>query len=163
MTDKVNQIKFFKETFLVANVSSEVIPEMLFLTLSDANVDFSVQELRWKTYTIEEAFLTTRHVKLIEKKEFVAIVLDSEYETFVVYIAFPSFSPLIASFNSIPFDIDVHPFRRTQLSGLIVKKASTKISTEYLDFTDIFFLDLVFKFLEYTGINNHAIKLVEAQ
>ena len=30
---------------------------------------------------------TTRHIKLIEKKEITAIALDSEYETFVVYVA----------------------------------------------------------------------------
>ena len=39
--DKANRVRFFEETFLVANVSPEVVFEMLFLTLSGANVDFS--------------------------------------------------------------------------------------------------------------------------
>ena len=39
--DKTNWVKFFKETFLVANVSPEVVFGMLFFTLSSANVNFS--------------------------------------------------------------------------------------------------------------------------
>lgn len=39
MINKANQIRFFKETFLVANISPEII------TLSGADVYFSVQEL----------------------------------------------------------------------------------------------------------------------
>lgn len=44
VTDKANWIIFFKETFLVANVSFEVVLEILFLTLSNTKVDF----LDWK-------------------------------------------------------------------------------------------------------------------
>ena len=38
--NKANQIGFFEKTFLVANVSPEIVFEMLFLTLSNANIDF---------------------------------------------------------------------------------------------------------------------------
>ena len=38
--DKINRVKFFEKTFLVANVSLEVVFEMFFLTLSNVNVDF---------------------------------------------------------------------------------------------------------------------------
>ena len=41
MVDKVNRVKFFEETFLIANVSPEVVFEMPFLTLSGTDVDFS--------------------------------------------------------------------------------------------------------------------------
>ena len=44
--DKANQLRFFEETFLVANVSPEVVLGMLFLTLSGADVDFLGRELR---------------------------------------------------------------------------------------------------------------------
>ena len=43
--DKANRVRFFEETFLVANVSPEVVFELLFLTLSGANVDFLDWEL----------------------------------------------------------------------------------------------------------------------
>lgn len=40
ITNKANQIQFFEKTFLVANVSPEIVLEMFFLTLSDADIDF---------------------------------------------------------------------------------------------------------------------------
>ena len=40
VVDKANRVRFFEETFLVANVSPEVVLGMLFLTLSGANIDF---------------------------------------------------------------------------------------------------------------------------
>ena len=70
VTNKANQVRFFEETFLVANVSPEVVLGMPFLTLSGADVDFASRKLRWRTYTTEEAFPTTRHVELVNKKEF---------------------------------------------------------------------------------------------
>ena len=39
--NKANRVRFFKETFLVANISLKVVLEMPFLTLSGADVDFS--------------------------------------------------------------------------------------------------------------------------
>ena len=38
--DQVNQVRFFKKTFLVANMSLEIVFEILFHTLSSANVNF---------------------------------------------------------------------------------------------------------------------------
>ena len=69
MTDKANQVRFFEETFLVANVSPEVVFGRHFLTLSSANIDFLNRELRWKTYTTKEALPTTRRAELVGKKK----------------------------------------------------------------------------------------------
>ena len=41
LVDKVNRVRFFEETFLVANVSPKVVLGMPFLILSGADVDFS--------------------------------------------------------------------------------------------------------------------------
>ena len=46
VTDKANQVKFFEKTFLIANVSLDIVFEMPFLTLSDADVNFLGWELR---------------------------------------------------------------------------------------------------------------------
>ena len=43
--NKANRVKFFEETLLVANISPKVIFKMLFLILSNANVDFFDQEI----------------------------------------------------------------------------------------------------------------------
>ena len=45
MMDKANQVRFFEETFLVANVSPEVVLGIPFLILSIADDDFSGREL----------------------------------------------------------------------------------------------------------------------
>ena len=46
MMDKANRVKFFKEIFMVANVSLEVAFKMPFFILSGANVDFLSRELQ---------------------------------------------------------------------------------------------------------------------
>ena len=43
--DQVNRIKFFEETFLVANVNPDGVFGMLFFILSGADVDFPKREL----------------------------------------------------------------------------------------------------------------------
>lgn len=40
VTDKVNQIRFFEETFLMTNINPKIIFEILFSTLSNINIDF---------------------------------------------------------------------------------------------------------------------------
>ena len=45
VTDKANQLRFFKKTFLVANVSPEIVFGILFFTFSSANIDFLGCEL----------------------------------------------------------------------------------------------------------------------
>lgn len=40
ISDKGNQVRFFKEIFLVANVSLNVIFGLLFLILNDTNIHF---------------------------------------------------------------------------------------------------------------------------
>ena len=158
VTDKANRVKFFKKTFLVANVSPEVVLGMPFFTLSGADVNFSGQELWWKTYTAKEAFPTTRHVELVGKKEFAAAALDPESETFVVHVA-----SLSSDTSSSSSPLDVHLSRKPQISGLIAEEATTKVPAKYLDFADVFSLDLASKLPEHTRINDHAIELVKGQ
>ena len=114
VADKANRVRFFEETFLVANVSPEVVLGMPFLTLSNADVDFSSRDLWWKTYTTEKALPTTRRVELVDKKEFATAALDPEHETYVVHVASLSSAPLTS--------LDVHPSRRPQISGLIAEE-----------------------------------------
>ena len=158
VTNKANRVRFFEKTFLVANVSPEVVLRMLFLTLNSANIDFLDWELWWKTYTTKGTLPTTRRIELVDKKEFAATALNLESGIFIVHItslssnALPSSSPL-----------NVYPSCRPQISGLIIEEAPTKVSIEYLDFADVFSPDLASKLSEYTEINNHAIELVDSQ
>ena len=157
--NKANRVRFFEKTFLVANINPEVVLGMLFLTLSGADVDFSGWELRWRTYTTKEVLPTTRCVELIGKKEFAAAALDPKHETYIIYIA-PLSSTPVASLKST--SLDVHPSRRPQISSLIAKEVLTKVPVEYSNFVDVFSPDLASELLEHSGINDHAIELVES-
>ena len=161
--DKANSVKFFEKTFLIANVGLEVVYGMSFLTLSNADVDFLDWELWWRTYITKEALLTIKCVKLVRKKEFAVAALDLEYKTFIVHIASLSSTPLVIFLVSIPIDVDVHLFCRSQVSGLTIKEAFIKVLNEYIDFADVFSPDLVIKLPNHTRINNDAIELVDGQ
>ena len=160
--DKANRVRFFEETFLVANVSPEMVFGMFFLTLSGADIDFLGHELRWKTYTTKETLPTTRRVKLVGKKEFVAAALDPEHETYIVHVRSVS-SDALPSSSASQLELDVHPSWRPQISGLIAKKTLIKVSAKYSDFEDIFSPDLASELPKHTGINDHTIELVEDQ
>ena len=43
--EKANRVRFFEETFLVANVSPKVVLGMLFLILIGVDIDFLSREL----------------------------------------------------------------------------------------------------------------------
>ena len=152
VTDQADRVRFFEETFLVANVSPDVVLKILFLTLSVADIDFLKKKLRWRLYTIKEALLTTKQVELVRNKEFAAAVLDPGHETFVVHVAF---------LESSSQEGDIHPFRRAQIAALVANEAPTSIPTEYSDFADVFSPELASELPEHTGINDHAIELVD--
>ena len=152
VTNKANWARLFEETFLVANVSLEVVLEIPFLILSGADIDFLGRELRWKTYTTKKALSTTKRIELVDKREFVATALDPEHETYVVYVGWVNFD---TSSSSSSLDMP-------QISGLIVKEAPTKDSVKYSDFANVLCPNLAFKLPENTRINKYAIKLVNS-
>ena len=85
--NKLGSVRFFQETFLLANIGLEMVLRMLLLTLSKADIWFAEYKLVWRTYMAVEALPMTRRVKFIDKREFVAAVLNADNETFVVHIA----------------------------------------------------------------------------
>ena len=92
------------------------------------------------------------------KKEFAAAALDPEHETYIIHIESVSSN---ASLNPSP--LNIHPFRRTQISGLIMKEALTNVPIKYSDFANIFSPDLASKLLKHIGINDHTNELVDGQ
>ena len=104
-------------------------------------------------YIIEEAYLSTKRVMLVGKKEFRAAALDLGHETFIIHVA---------SLKSPSNDKkgNIHPFCQIQISSLVANETPTSISTEYFDFVDIFSLELASELFKHTRINDHTIKLV---
>ena len=85
--DKASRPRFFQKTFLMANTKFEVILEMLFWKISNANVSFSEKTLTWRTYIISEALPTTEQVQIVNPKKFVIVALNVDSEMFVMYVA----------------------------------------------------------------------------
>ncbi len=121
---------------------------MSFLALSNADFQFSIKKLTWRSYTTAEAVLTTSRVELIDKREFAKVALDENSETFVVYVATLETTM-------------IHPSRVAQIAALQWDKAPIEIPAEYFDYVDVFSSDLVMELPENTRINEHAIELIE--
>ena len=47
------------------------------------------------------------------------------------------------------------------IAVLVTNKVSNSIPTKYSDFADVFSLELASEFPEHSGINDHAIELVD--
>ncbi len=136
---------------MLADTSIEVVLGMPFLSLGNADVEFAeLGKLIWRTYTTAEASLTTSRVELINKREFARTALDKNSETFVIYV-------------SVLKATTIYPFRATQIAVLQWDKAPTEISAEYSDNADVFSSDLAMELSENTGLNEHAIELVEGK
>ncbi len=151
LLDKDGKDRFFEENFLLANIKLDVVLRILFLTMSNADVDFQARNWQWRSYTIGDILPTTRQVELIGKKEFTIAVLDPEYKTFIVYVAD----------LSINLGNEVHPSKKAQIAHIKVDEALSKVPSKHADFIDIFSPKLAAELPEHTKINNHAIKLVD--
>ncbi len=153
MSNKDDRIRFFEKSFLFANIKPNIVFEKLFLTMSNANIDFKAWNLQWRFYTITKVFLTTKRVEWIKKKEFATTALDPDHETFIVHV----------TALNIGFDISdkVCFLQRAQIAYLKVDEIFIKISSKYTDFADVFSLKLAIKLSKYMGINDHNIKFVD--
>ncbi len=87
LQDSLGRVWFFEETFLLADISMEVVLGMPFLALNNADFQFGAEKLTWRSYTTAEALSTTRLIELINKKEFAKAALDKNLETFDVYVS----------------------------------------------------------------------------
>ena len=45
MSNKDNREKFFEKSFLLVEIKSDIVFEMLFLTMSNIDIDFQIQNL----------------------------------------------------------------------------------------------------------------------
>ena len=124
-----------------------MVLEMPFLTLSNAKIQFAKNELTWRSYITKKALPTTCQVELIGKKKFAKTALDENVEAFIVYMAFFTLKILI------------YPAQKAQITLLIAKKVT--VPAKYINFANIFSKKLAKILLERTGINEHAIELVD--
>ena len=123
----------------------KVVLGMPFLIFNNADVQFAEKKLTWRTYTTKKAFPTTRQVKIINQKKFAKAALDKNIEAFVVHVSF------------LGSRMSIYPAKKTQLASLLTKKVT--VPTEYSDFANVFLEKLANVLPEWTGANEHLIKL----
>ena len=87
LQDSLGRVRFFEETFFLADTSMKVVLGIPFLALSNGDIQFGAERLTWKSYTAAEAFPTARRVELIDKHKFAKATVDENSETFVVHVA----------------------------------------------------------------------------
>lgn len=100
-------------------------------------------------YIIKETLSTIKHIELVQKKDFIAVIFYLEDETFVVHVA------------SIVSLKPTHLFQRAQLVSLKANEALIIVVLKYTDFANIFSPVLAAELPEYTGINEYVIKLLD--
>ena len=150
--DGLGKIWFFEETFLLADTSMDVVLRMPFLSLSNADVQFDKGNLTWRIYSTSEALPKTRQVQLIDKHKLAREALNKNSVIFVVYVAALEALKLAIHLSQAPL-----------LAALQQDKAPIKIPSEYIDYTNVFSLDLAMQLPENTSINKHAIELIEGK
>ena len=145
-----NRERFFEKSFLLADVKPNIVLEMFFLTMNNADIDFQAQDLQWRSYTTRDILLTTKQIELIEKNEFITAAFDSEYKVFIVH----------AAVLSIDSSDEMHLSKRAQIAHLKANEAPPKVPSKYTDFTDVFLSKLPTELPKHTRINDYAIKSV---
>ncbi len=60
LQDSLGKVRFFEETFLLADISMKVVLGMPFLALSNADIQFGAERLTWRSYTAAEALPIAR-------------------------------------------------------------------------------------------------------
>lgn len=77
--NSLGSVRFFEETFLLTNISIKLVLKMLFLTFSNANIEFTeLEKLIWRFYTTAKALPTISRIELINQKKFIKAALDKK-------------------------------------------------------------------------------------
>ena len=88
-----------------------------------------------------------KKVKLIEKKQFIAKIIDLNYKTFIIYIV---------ALN-ININIKVYISKKIQIANLNANKTFIEVFNKYANFKDVFLLKLTIELFKYNSINNYTI------
>ncbi len=66
--DKDSKTWFFKKSFLLRDISLDVVFEILFLTMNKFNINFQTQNLQKRSYITKKVFSITKKVEQIKKE-----------------------------------------------------------------------------------------------
>lgn len=96
----LKRVRSFQETFLFYDTSIKMILGILFLSLSNANVKFIklIEKFIQKYYIIIEALSTITLTDLINRNEFISVVLDENFKIFLIYMSALEISTIHSSY-----------------------------------------------------------------
>lgn len=151
--DKRSLDQFFEKTFLLVDISIEVVLGMPFFSLG--NTDFDAKDLTWMSYITIKTLPSTSQVELMDKRKFAKVAWDKNSKIFVIHVA----ALVVTRANAIK----VYSSRAPQLALLQWDKALAKIPAKYINHADVFLSNLAMELPENTDINKHAIKLVKSK
>lgn len=126
ISDEFGRARFFQETFLLANISLDVILKILFRTFSNVVIFFQDKKITRRSYTVAKALPTICWVEIIDEKKFATAALNKNIKAFVVYVAF----------LDLGSKMRIHPAQEVQIVLLIAEEVA--IPAEYLNFADVF-------------------------
>lgn len=79
----------------------KMIFRILFLTLSNININFINKKLKQYLYIIVKVMLIIKKIELIKNKKFIVIVFNVNNKIFLIYIIFFCFDFNIYSFYKV--------------------------------------------------------------
>lgn len=129
---------------------------MFFLSFSNANFCFNIEDLNWRSCTTTKVLSTTNIVEFINKRELGKAVLGENCEIFVIHVATSEAMPNHLSRASLVQD-------EPTLAALKWDKTSTKIPAKYADYVNVFSSNRAMKLPKNISIYKPTIKLVKAK
>lgn len=96
--DSLEKVQFFEEIFLLTNTSMEIVLELSFFSLNNADLEFAEPgKFIQRFYITIKALPTTSRVKLTNKRDFAKAALDKNSKTFIIYIVTLDAMPIYLS------------------------------------------------------------------
>lgn len=122
---------------------------MPFLVFSNVDISFARNKLIGKSYITLETLATSRQVKVINRKEFVAAALNFDKKAFVIHVAS----------LSLWSGVVIYPAQKVLIATLDIEKMI--VSPEYSDYANGFLEAFTTELPKHIGINDYSINLVD--
>lgn len=139
---------------MLAEIGIKVRLEILFLSLGNVDLEFSIKKLIKRLYTTAKVLSTVKKFELINKHKFVKAVLNKKSNIFLIDIAILGTLKLVILTNLLEVLL---------LASLQSEKALSKIAREYVEYPDVFSPDLAMEVLENIRINKYSVELLEGK
>lgn len=129
-----------------------VVLKILFLSLTNIKVNFQKSKIFYKTITPTKSILKIKEVKVIKKKEFTTVVLNSQKEIYFVYIAMLAYS-----------NLQIYHFWLIKVWTLLFADFLIINFNKYAAFVNVLLLNFVAQLARLTKIKNYVIKSLNNQ